>query len=429
MKKFTTAIFLMLPAAVTMADIVHSDDVIINGSSCVGFDCVNGENFGADTIRLKENNLRIHFDDTSSTGSFPSNDWRITINDQTNGGASFFAIDDATNNKTPFKVEANAPSNSLLVESSGDIGVGTANPVLEMHIKDGDTPGIRLEQDNSSGFAAQAWDVAGNETSFFVRDATNGSTLPFRIRPGAPSNSLYVNTNGNIGLRTTSPSSQLHVNESSSNTAATITLANSGNGTSWEFVHRAHVDEALAINNPGLPGAEFIFTQDAKLGVATVPDTQLHVNENTPNTAAKITLANSGNSTSWELVHRAHVDQAFAINNPGRPGAELILSQNGDLTIPGNITVGGTQLNVPDYVFDSSYKLMPIAELKTFIQDYKHLPDIPSESEVKQSGVNVTMFQMMLLKKIEELTLYTLEQDKQINQLKDHIQELKSAYN
>jgi len=52
-------------------DIVHNDDVIIIGSLCVGFDCVNGESFGFDTFRLKENNLRIKFDDTSTAASFP----------------------------------------------------------------------------------------------------------------------------------------------------------------------------------------------------------------------------------------------------------------------------------------------------------------------------------------------------------------------
>ncbi|NIM12421.1 MAG: hypothetical protein GTO45_09930, partial [Candidatus Aminicenantes bacterium] len=62
-------------------DQVILDDLIVDGSICVGFDCVNGESFGFDTIRLKENNLRIRFVDTSSTASFPSNDWQITAND------------------------------------------------------------------------------------------------------------------------------------------------------------------------------------------------------------------------------------------------------------------------------------------------------------------------------------------------------------
>jgi len=80
----------LLPLGLTtsvQADQVIADDLIIQGSACVGFDCVNGESFGFDTIRLKENNLRIKFEDTSISASFPSNDWQLTANDTTNGGA------------------------------------------------------------------------------------------------------------------------------------------------------------------------------------------------------------------------------------------------------------------------------------------------------------------------------------------------------
>ena len=98
--------------------------VIVSGSICVGFDCVNGESFGFDTGRYKENNLRVHFDDTSSSASFPRNDWRIVINDSSNGGANYFAIEDSSAGRVPFKVEAGAPTNSLIVEDSGDIGIG-----------------------------------------------------------------------------------------------------------------------------------------------------------------------------------------------------------------------------------------------------------------------------------------------------------------
>ena len=80
---------LLVPPA--LADQVINDDLIVKGTQggggeCVGNDCLDGENFGRDTIRLKENNLQIHFEDTSSTQSFPANDWRIIINDNFDGG-------------------------------------------------------------------------------------------------------------------------------------------------------------------------------------------------------------------------------------------------------------------------------------------------------------------------------------------------------
>jgi hypothetical protein len=96
-------------------DIVHLDDVIITGSLCVGFDCVNGESFGFDTLRLKENNLRIHFQDTSTSASFPSNDWRIVINDTANGGASYFGVEDSSAARHPFR--APLPRSSISAPS------------------------------------------------------------------------------------------------------------------------------------------------------------------------------------------------------------------------------------------------------------------------------------------------------------------------
>jgi hypothetical protein len=192
-------------------DQVILDDLIVDGSLCVGQDCVNGESFGFDTIRLKENNLRIKFQDTSNTASFPTRDWQITANESNNGGLNKFSIDDIDGGRTPFTIEAGAPSHSLYVDDGGRIGLGTSTPVADVHAKSGNTPTVRLEQDGSSGFTPQTWDVAGNEANFFVRDATNGSTLPIRLRPGAPSSSIDIASDGDVGIGTDSPGAKLHV--------------------------------------------------------------------------------------------------------------------------------------------------------------------------------------------------------------------------
>ena len=209
------------------ADQVFPSNVIVQDSLCVGFDCVNGEVFGFDTMRLKENNLRINFDDTSSSSAFPSNDWRITINDSSNGGANYFSIDDATANRQVFRVDAGAKSNSLYVDSSGRVGLGTSTPVLRLNITYGDTPGVRLEQNGSVGYSPQTWDVSGNEANFFIRDVTHGSKLPFRIIPGAPTSSLYINNSGNIGVGTNSPAASLDV-ERSDGTAQVLVKETNG---------------------------------------------------------------------------------------------------------------------------------------------------------------------------------------------------------
>ena len=187
-----------------MPDVVTPDDEIIQGSLCVGLDCVNNESFGFDTIRLKENNTRISFNDTSTGAGFPTNDWTIRANSSANGGGNFLAFVDRGTSENGdevgtivFEVDAGASANALRVSSNSKVGLRTATPVLDIHMNTSDTPAMRFEQNNSGGFTAQTWDVAGNEANFFVRDVTGGSRLPFRIRPGAPTSSIDISATGN----------------------------------------------------------------------------------------------------------------------------------------------------------------------------------------------------------------------------------------
>jgi len=191
-------------------DVLHYDDVIATGSLCVGFDCINGESFGYCTVKLKENNLQLCFEDTS-IGTFPTNDWKFQINDTTSGGASYFTLWDTDAGRRPFTIEAGAPAHSLYVEDYGRVGLGTSIPYVELHIADGDSPTVRLDQDGSSGWSPQKWDICGNETNFFIRDVTNGSKLCFRIQPNTPSNTLCLKNDGNVGFGTWSPQASVHI--------------------------------------------------------------------------------------------------------------------------------------------------------------------------------------------------------------------------
>ncbi len=281
------------------------EDLIVIGSSCVGLDCVSVENFGFDTLRLKENNVRFHFDDTSATGSFPNNDWRLVANDSTNGGANKFSIEDATAARIPFTIEAAAPSNSLYVDSSGRIGIKTSTPVVEIHVADGDSPTLRLEQDGSSGFTPQTWDIAGNETNFFIRDATNGSKLPFRIRPGAPTDALHILANGNVGLGTASASAPLHVKRT--------------DGTAKLLVEEAST--ALGARVLGT------FTNKGR---------------------TSIELAETYKGQIWRLENIPNM--GFFINKLYGGGIECQLDLNGNLTISGALTQGSDRNSKRDIV-------------------------------------------------------------------------------
>jgi hypothetical protein len=86
----------------------------------------------------------------------------------------------------------------------------------------------------------------------------------------------------------------------------------------------------------------------------------------------------------------------------------------------------GPQSSWADFVFKPDYGLKPIHELKQFIQVNKHLPDVPSESAVKENGYSQHEMNKILLQKIEELTLYIIQQDEKIKQQNARIEELES---
>lgn len=71
-----------------------------------------------------------------------------------------------------------------------------------------------------------------------------------------------------------------------------------------------------------------------------------------------------------------------------------------------------------DYVFDNNYRLRPLPEVSAYINQHHHLPDVPSTTDVAKNGINVGETNALLLRKIEELTLYMIEKDKEINELK-----------
>lgn len=76
-----------------------------------------------------------------------------------------------------------------------------------------------------------------------------------------------------------------------------------------------------------------------------------------------------------------------------------------------------TDISVPDYVFELGYELRTLEETKEYIEAKKHLPEIPSAAEIGENGIDLGDMNMRLLKKIEELTLYVIEQNEQIKKL------------
>ena len=260
-------------------DQVIPDDLIVQGSGCFGFDCVNNESFGFDTIKMKENNLRIKAEDTS-VGSFPTIDWQLTFNDSASGGASKFSVEDITGAKVPLTITAGAATNSLFVDSTGRIGFRTSTPVLDLHVATSNTPALRLEQNNAGGFTAQTWDIAGNEANFFVRDVTSGSRLPFRIRPGAPTSSIDIAADGDVGIGTASPAKRLHVVDTAAPsigaTQASIQGGDAGFGAGLEYGSvlsgGAYKAMAKVVADADNSWNTTVTTQDGRLGFSVATD-------------------------------------------------------------------------------------------------------------------------------------------------------------
>jgi len=101
------------------------------------------------------------------------------------------------------------------------------------------------------------------------------------------------------------------------------------------------------------------------------------------------------------------------------------------LDVNGKIRANEIKINTTgaDFVFESTYNLKSLAEVEKFISDNKHLPEISSASEMNKNGVDLGDLNMKLLQKVEELTLYTIEQQKRIEKLEKQVQQLANQNN
>jgi hypothetical protein len=88
-----------------------------------------------------------------------------------------------------------------------------------------------------------------------------------------------------------------------------------------------------------------------------------------------------------------------------------------NLTVNGKINTPTSTAQVPDYVFEPSYHLMPLSDLESFTRANKHLPEVPSADEMSRDGMDLKAMNLVLLKKVEELTLHVIELSKQVQSL------------
>ncbi len=151
-----------------------------------------------------------------------------------------------------------------------------------------------------------------------------------------------------------------------------------------------------------------------------------------------IWLNGSTNGLDYNFISKA-TDNNLYINRPAGAGIyfrqsnqdQVIIAPNGNMGIgtmspQGKLAVNGdifakkvkvTQTGWPDYVFEHDYPLPPLAQVERYVRENKHLPNVPSAASVEKEGLDLGDTQAVLLKKIEELTLYILQLNKRIADL------------
>ena len=217
---------------------------------------------------------------------------------------------------------------------------------------------------------------------------------------------LQVSRDGNIGIGTTEPVQKLDVSGN------IMTGASSGTEGINALAIR-YVDGSL--NNWG--SLRSSASTYMSFGVKSNPTNLGWLSSNgTLNwVKAAITLDNEG------FKFMASPAQQTPLNSPVNMNELLKISPNGNASLLGKLEakeIKITHTPTADFVFESTYDLPKLEEVEKHIKEKKHLPEIASAKTMEKEGVNIGSFQIQLLQKVEELTLYSIDQNKQLKQLR-----------
>ena len=290
---------------------------------------------------------------------------------------------DATNNFFIYDY-TNKASRFLIDENSGYVGIGTASPLGPLHIKSGEfstvLTGNNIEFSRSTG-PAYIW---SRTPGGYISLGTNGrsrntANANLVLRPDM--NSYF---NGNVGVGTTNPAMKLDVN-------GTVRFNNQASNYSSIQLGRDKNDAIFVDNNSNrYYGGGLFFRVKANANL-NLPIDQNYINI--------MTLSDEGN-----VGIGTRDTKGFKLGVDGSVIAQEIKVAN--------------YTDWADFVFNNDYILPTLTEVENYITEKGHLKDIPSAKEVEQNGFFLGQMDAKLLQKIEELTLYTIQQEKELQQSK-----------
>jgi len=284
----------------------------------------------------------------------------------------------------------------ITVTTSLNVGIGTNIPRQKLHVVDGNILISRSPNGNPPGcqngmimFGSNNVGINGEYNGHwgieYVNSATEGYGLNFcklwNMTQSGFNHTLFIADDGNVGIGKKDPQHKLDVN------------GNIG-------VHRIWSGGGLEIN---YTATEWWHSASLINHTATTDWSSASLIKVDRNLSRAISVVNTGVTPEKEV---------FTIWGNGIVNAKKIYAEEFE------IHPNAMGIHWFDHVFAPDYKLMSLSELEAFIKTNKHLPEIPSEKEVQENGINLGEMQGKLLLKIEELTLHIIELQKQIDELK-----------
>lgn len=273
---------------------------------------------------------------------------------------------------------------------------------------------------NSTGVQGMAYigsilqgDATTNAAGKIVFATSNGSVL---------SQKMLIDKDGNVGIGTTNPQTSLHV----VSTGATYEADNSKPISGGGLVIQGNIGGSRS----AATGAQLEFVLPAnpdgsnfwgQARIITVPGTS------SPGAFGKMILGTRRNINKFGTGYQLYYGDDLIIDGAGNIGIGIINPKN-KLDVNGIIHSRAVNIDLTgwnDYVFKKDYQLKPLSEVKAYIDQNQHLPEIPSEQEMIKNGLDVGEMNKLLMKKVEELTLYLIEKDKEKKEQQQTNEDLK----